>query len=97
MMPGGSDLASSDLPHLTFPCEWPALSGWLSLVVPLRDPVIWKEVATMSGFIFRREVLSLSRRRFVQGLAAGGALLGLGMHQSISHAGSYVPVWDRRF
>ena len=34
-----------------------------------------------------RGVVSLSRRRFVQGLAAGGALLGLGMHQSISHAG----------
>ncbi|MEZ5586797.1 MAG: copper resistance system multicopper oxidase [Sedimenticolaceae bacterium] len=34
-----------------------------------------------------RGVVSLSRRRFVQGLAAGGALLGLGMHPSLSHAG----------
>ena len=33
--------------------------------------------------------VSLSRRRFVQGLAAGGALLGLGLNPLVGHAANY--------
>lgn len=38
-------------------------------------------------YLPQRGVVSLSRRRFVQGLAVGGALLGLGMRPNLSHAG----------
>ena len=40
----------------------------------------------MSNLILPREGISHSRRRFVQGLAAGGALMGMGLDSRLSHA-----------